>query len=249
MSFSVGEVSALLRLAASGGIEGKALTKLLTLDLLKDLGGGRYLATIDGKESKVQSELPLKEQSRFWAQLTARQGELPKIHTISSKPLLLQSLAALPPMEPEQFLALVKSGHPGSVKKHFMEQLAMAATKEEFSAFSQLLLSIHHNVLTLPLFYERYLGFLQMKKRYNKKEQKHHVDFYAALHHLGPVEGTLALNEGRVDAVLQVQFESTKTFLEKQLNNLPPYLHLSMQTVDKTAPLWEMSETLLDVSI
>lgn len=253
MSLSVDGLAALLKLAASSPAEAKALIRLVSVDILKNLGGGSYLVGIDGNEMTAQSDRALKESQRFWADLSTKPGEQPAMHRLVKLPLLLRNLSALPfVLEPAQIARLLESTRPhAAFKEMLLEPMAAAASKEEFSALSQLMMSLQHSVLTLPLFHHGYFGFLQLKKRYNKNTKKTSIHFYAALHRLGPVEGSIDTEEeGGIRVTLNVAFESTLNHLENNSDSLPYPLTLRLHENDAVTPLWDgTNTTLLDISI
>jgi len=250
MQFSVNDVTALLKLAAAAGGDAKGVSRLVSLEVLRSLGAERYLVSVEGKPLQANSDVPLKEHGRYWGELTAPAGKTPHITRLLPRPPLLDLLAPLPArFEPEALLRLLSSPHGAStLKAQLGEQLAAATTKEEFTALGNLLLSLGHNVLTLPVYYDRYLGVFQMKKQYNKPQRKHQVVFYAALNRLGPLEGTLSESGEGVDVQLDVAFGPSVAVLEQHRKALPGYIRLHIRHEAAPQPLWEAGHGLLDIS-
>ena len=251
MNLSVANLGSILKLAASSPAEAKALLKLVSIDIMKNLGQGNYLIQVDGEHLSAQSDKMLKPSERFWAELSATPGKQANISHLVKQPLLFQKLAALPiRMEFDQIIQLLQGKTPQkTMHEMLLEPMAQAGSKEEFNALTQLMLSLHHNVLTLPLHYAHYFGFLQMKKRYNTKTKKTSIDFFAALHHLGPVEGSIELADGEVFTTVNVAFESTLSYLKNNLDDLNHTVRLQLKS-DGLTPLWQNEgSALLDVSI
>lgn len=250
MNFSISQINALAKLIAANPTEAKALIKLASVDVLKSLGEGKYTVILNNRPLTAQSEQPLKEGSSYWTQIHYAKDTKPVLSRLIKTPLLLQNLKnASFAFTLSELQALTKEQKPAALlAQNLTERLAAATTKEEFSTFSNLLLSLHAQTLTLPLQYRDRFALLQLKKRYNNRSKKTFIDFYAAFEFLGPVSGVLSFEEGNIEANLCVAFEKTKQFLEHDMKNFA--FALTLQVRDTIEPLFETTQnSLLDLSI
>ena len=61
---NISRLGALAKLISANPNEAKALIKLVSVDILKSLGDGKYTVTIDGKELSAKSDKALGEGAR-----------------------------------------------------------------------------------------------------------------------------------------------------------------------------------------
>ncbi|MCD6258213.1 MAG: hypothetical protein J7J31_01295 [Helicobacteraceae bacterium] len=247
---NITQLSALGRLLSSDPTKAKALIKLASVDILKSLGEGKYTIALGEKTLSAQSEKPLIEGSRYWTQLSQSKNQAPILSKLIVMPQLLHTF------DKEQFhytlkelqSILTQKTPTSSIKQALFENLANASTKEEFTQLGHLLLSLQHQVLSLPLLYSNTFALLQLKKRYNNKTKKQYIEFYAALEFLGPISGLVSLSDGDVTLSLNVAYEKTKQFLENDMKNFSYTLDISLS--QNIEPLYEPTfHSLLDLSI
>lgn len=250
MNLSGIQLSALSRLISANPAEAKALIKLASVDILKSLGDGKYSIALGDKTLTAQSDKALIEGAKYWTQLSQSKNQPPILSKLIAMPQLLHNF------EKEQFhytlkeiqTVLAQKAPASTMKQALLENLANATTKEEFTQLSHLLLSMQHQVLSLPLLYSNTFALLQFKKRYNNKAKKHYLEFYAALETLGPISGLVSLDEGDVTLSLTVAYEKTKQFLENDMKNFSYTLDITLSS--SIEPLYEPKlSSLLDLSI
>lgn len=251
MSLTVSQLNALTKLFASNPSEAKALVKLLSVDVLKSLGKGKYTIALGDKTLSAQSDKPLQEGSKYWAQLTQTKSSLPQLSNLVKTPKVFQTFQSLPfelSVKDLQNILSSKQSIQG-FKKDILEHLTKASSKEEFSSLSNLLLSLQNNTLSVPMYINMQFYLLQMKKRYNNKTKKTYLDFYAALESLGPISGVISHEGHEIEIDLSVAYEKTKQFLEQDLKNFSYKVNITVQ--QEIQPLYENSNTnsLLDISI
>ncbi|WP_345993898.1 hypothetical protein [Sulfurimonas sp. HSL-1716] len=250
MSFSVSDLSNILKLASSSPAEAKALIKLLTIDVIKSLGESKYLIQTASKELTANSENKLQEGARYWTQIEVKQNSIPILSKLIKHPAVLKHLQNLPLLfEAKELHSILTHEKPlENIKNRLLEHLSHASSKEEFSQLSNLLLSVLQNTLTIPLQYQHYFGLFQMKKRYNKTTKRSQIDFYAALHNLGPVDGTIILIEDEISIDLNVAFKTTKLFLEENLNNIRYKTNIHLK--EDIQPLYNLqTNAILDINV
>lgn len=250
MSFSLSQLNSLSSLISTNPNEVKALIKLASIDVLKSLGNGKFTVVMDGETLTVQSDRPLLEGEKYWTQLTHSKGSILLLSNLLKKPDILHNIH-LKNIEYsiKDLQTILNSKNPlSTMKQSILEQLSSASTKEEFTNLSNLLLSIHNQTLTIPISFNNYYSILQFKKRYNKKNKKTHIDFYAVLEFLGPISGLITLQGNDTIVKLNVAFETTKTFLE---NNMQSFSHtIDISIAQNIEPLYNSNiNSILDVSI
>lgn len=250
MSFSISDLSNIIKLASSSPNEAKALIKLLNIDVLKSLGDSKYLIQTASKELIASSETHLQEGSKYWAQFEIKQNSQPVLSKLIKHPPLLKNLENLPFIfEAKELHSILTHEKPlENIKSKLLEHLALASSKDEFTQASNLLLSLMQSTLTIPMQYQQYFGLFQMKKRYNKNTKRSQIDFYGALHNLGPVSGNIMLIDDEISVNLEVVFKATKLFLEENLNSFKYKTNIHIK--DNIEPLYHLhSNAILDINV
>lgn len=251
MNIAPSELKALLQLVSSNPKSVKSLVKLVSIDILKALDNGQYLVAIDNKQVTASSDKPLPLKTQMWAELVMKEN-IPHISKLIQKPaLLFETDAKSYHLNEKEFRHLLQSKEPlTSQKSTLIELMAQANSKDEFTNLSQQFLALNAQTLQIPLQYRASFGLLQMKKRYNDKTKKTSIDFYAALHHLGPISGTIISVNDVINVHLGIAFKSTQHYLEQDLNFLPAHYYLTMTLSDAITPIFEpTNEGILDISI
>ncbi len=249
MNFSINELVNIVKLTSLSPNKVRQIIKLLTIDVLKSLSDDKYLINLNGKEVIANSNEKLDINSRYWAQMQMKSDELPVLFKLTKYPAVIKELQNLPISFNIQglydILKDVKSFQ--NIKDTLLKYLPTTTSKHDFLYISNLLLSLTHNVLTIPLQFQQTLSFFQMKKRYNKKSKKNEINFYAALSSLGPISGTIFLLQDKVIINLKVIFSITKLFLEKNLQELHYKIIISIQ--NNIIPLYNFKEdSILDIN-
>jgi hypothetical protein len=249
MSFTISELSNILKTASSPQ-EAKALIKLLSVDVTKSLGDGKYLLENSSTKVIASSDKPLLEGGKYWLELASKHNEMPLITKFLQQPTMLKEFANIPLKFDTKELHELLSGKKTieSFKMDLLEHLSNASNKEDFTQISNLILSLMQNTLTIPLTFQHYFGVFQMKKRYNKTSKKSQLDFYASLAKLGPISGTVMLLEDEILIDLDVAFTTTKLFLEENLKDIryKTTLHVS----ENIQALYQFhSNSILDINV
>lgn len=251
---NISALGAILNLVVSNPNEAKSLIKLLSIDVLKSLGDGKYLVAEKNSSTKsaltAQSDKPLNEGERYWAVLSNKKNEIPKLLNPIKQPLLFKNLQSSSlEYSLKDLQTILSSKNPQNLVKHdLLERLNSATNRDEFTNIASMLLSLQNQTLTIPLNYQGYFSILQFKKRYNKQTKKTAVDFYASFEFLGPVSGLIWLDEGNISIELSVAFERSKQFLQNSMNDISYGVKISL--LEKIEPLYSANmECILDISI
>jgi len=137
------------------------------------------------------------------------------------------------------------------VKEELLQHLANATDRQSFQYYSQLLLSLHHGVLSLPLRYRGKKGLLQMRPQQEEEDlNQKSVEFYAALNNIGPVEGVVRLVEEGKHLRLGLYYPKSVALLKKESETLQGFDTIEILLKEEPIlPLWdEKSGTgLLDI--
>jgi len=248
---NISQLSLLQELSKLSPQESKAFIKLISVDVLKNLGSGKYLVNIEGKEVRVQSEASLNEGSKVWGVLEKSKNNL-LLNKVFVMPKAMQNLLVLKDDFGFDFIQKVlESKNPAqSFKNELLEHMAKAPSKEHFSAYTQMFLALEYNIMTFPFEYQKHFGVYQMKKRYNKKSKKSYLDFYAMFERLGVIEGSIALIEGAISVSISAVFQESIEILETELKNFPFASQTTLTLKNSIEPLYAQEKlTLLDVRL
>ena len=211
---------------------------------------GLYTIRMGRHTFTSRSDTPLKEGHGYWAQLVQTKEGIVQLKRLHPKPLLLQKNfdGALPP---DLFSRLRDSGEPmQAMKEQLLQALAHAPNKESFQNLTQLLLSLHAGVLTIPWKREGRPALLQMRQ--SRKEEdlnRKRVEFYTAMNNLGPIEGTLLLAGRERILNLSVHYPRSVALLERRRDALQGFDRVEIVRKEgKIAPFWDATGTsLLDI--
>ena len=241
-------ISSLLKVIQSSDAKTAAtLTKLLDIEVLKSLGENRYLLQAGGKELTALSQQKLIPHEHYLARFEVTKNSQPTLSHLLKVPKLFTKLPLLDSallIEPKE-LARLLSAKEGvmSFKESLLKELVSSPSKEHFQALSPFLLSLHQNVLSIPLYFFDTYALLQFKKRYNKKTKESFLDFYAFFTHLGALSGIVSQNEARIN----VAFEETKRHLETLRKKLG--YEVQIEVSEMILPLYETKEQkILDIT-
>ena len=249
MNLSITQLSNILKLASASPAEAKTLIKLLAVDVTKFLGDEKYLIQTPTKEITATSQKPLQEGLKYWVELGTSQHEIPVISKFLQQQKMLQEFQNLPlKFDIKELHELLNSKKTiEDFKTTLLNHLCNATSKEDFTQFSNLLLSLMQNTLTIPLYHQQFFGLFQMKKRYNKTSKKSQLDFYAALIKLGPISGSVMFVEDEILIDLDVAFMTTKLFLEENLKDIRYKITLHVR--ENIEPLYRFqTNSILDIN-
>ena len=228
--------------------QGEMLTKLLEIEVLKELEDGGYLLDIGGKHLRALSSYRLRPHARYLAQVRFGQKGLPILSNLIRLPKMLSHLAHLSgddlvPSSAKLARVLTKEGLE-SFYSTLLEELASAPSRERFVALMQLLLSLQEHILTIPLMLKERYALLQLRRKREKKAKAGVLEFYAFFPSLGALEGSVSMQGVR----LFVDSEATLTLLMRRSGSFG--YRLLIEQKGAIEPLFEPKTTqLLDIHI
>ncbi|SFV55440.1 hypothetical protein MNB_SM-7-271 [hydrothermal vent metagenome] len=226
---------------------GATLTKLLEVEVLKSLGDERFLLQIGDKQLTALSKQKLIPTEHYFAKFETDGQKQPTLSHLIKIPKLFKTLQLQRDptlfLDPKELHKLLSSKEVlQNFKEHLLKELVTSPSKEHFSTYTPLLLSLYHNVLTLPLYFHDTFAFLQLKKRYNKEKKKSFLQFYAFFEHLGAISGIISNEMIKI----HVGFEEIKEYLyllEDQLG-----YGIDIEVKEMISPLFEpKTNNILDI--
>ncbi len=199
----------------------KAVIKLISIEILGVLGDNKYLIQQGIHKLTAISDQNLSLHEKYWAVLKT-DNDTTVISNLVKYPHLLKDVQYLSNiLQTDELNTILKKQNPIEALKDVLLQTASHATsKDQFTQISNLLLPLLQNIMTIPLKYKGHFGVFQLKKRYNKKNKKLQIDFYAAFYNLGPISGVISLLDDITIINISVAFISTKLFLEQHLKDI-----------------------------
>lgn len=223
------------------------------LEVLEKDRNGLYLIKMGRHTFTARSDRELEPGRGYWSDIRrTREGTL-LLHRLHPKPALLQH--KFPKFFDREFLrSLMKQKDPAAAYKgEVLQHLAQAASKEQFQSLTQLLLSLHQGVVTIPVNAEGRQALLQMrqesKRERNEAFNQKSVEFYAGLNNIGPVEGEIRQIESQRHLRLRLYYPRSVKMLEEAAADLQGFQGVDIALAERDiAPLWDGStQTLLDI--
>ncbi|WP_457595038.1 hypothetical protein [Hydrogenimonas sp.] len=236
-------------LAKLSAIEVNALLQL-GIRVEKSEGDGTYLIRLGQHTLQTRSDLPLIPGREYWVDMERTEEGFIRLLRPLLKPKMLQKEGFVP-FEADLLAKLSEEKNPAEgLRERIVQTMAATQSREQFLTLSQLLLSLHHGVVTLPILAKGRRTLLQMRKGgKNETLKQKSVEFYAAFNNLGPVEGAIAWHgENRV-LKLAVYYPKTLHLLEGAREELTGFSQVTVvRSPEAIRPFWE-SETsgLLDI--
>ncbi|WP_353662275.1 hypothetical protein [Hydrogenimonas sp. SS33] len=220
------------------------------IEVLDKEAQGRFLIRMGQHTFTTKSETPLLPGRAYWVDMAQTKEGIIQLHHPHPKPLLLQK--SFQNLFDEGLLkTFAKKEHPSaSLKEHLLHALSAATSKEQFQNLTQLLLSLHHGVVTIPVEKEGRRALLQMRRRKREGDlNQKSVEFYAAMNNIGPVEGRISQGGGKRHLTLSLFYPKSVALLERHAKELEGFdrVEIGLNKSD-IAPFWDASSTtLLDI--
>ena len=210
----------------------------ITIEVLKQLGHDRFRLKLGRKELTTKSQKNLKEGKKYWGNFFQGKGGVLTISHLYPQPSFFQSSDNFLPLGLDTFLTPNFSME--NWKAFLIHHLTDENTaKELFSTLSIMLLALHKSVVHLPLLVEEKKMLLQFCA------EGKNIKFYAAFENLGPIKGTLSLTNNGLEVSLEVAYEKSLYFLQKEMHKLGIITELSL--CNEIQPLFDSNDLLLDL--
>lgn len=221
----------------------------VSLKVLSKLSSLKYWTQLGKVQMEIKSFQDLKPGLNYWAEM---KSSAPK------QAILLENLVRQPRLmdrDPffmfslKQFENLITQEKPGTKLKTFLlERLMFTQDKNEFQFVSNMLLSLEHNILTIPLHFEDRSGYAQIKKTQSEKTQQKSIEFYALFQNLGAIKGRIFEDDAdQLLMHLKSPFKSTLALLKGELSELKGFDEVTFELDNTIEPLHDFSDQLLDL--
>ncbi len=220
----------------------------IKLEVMEKLQGIRYMLKVGNTAMETKSYKELEIGGKYWAMMGRSSVGSITLSNLIKQPSLMKETNVPLKLNEKMLKQFLESGeNPFDAMKGFLsEQLSQAESKWEFAFLSHMLMSLKHKVLTLPLRYDEDKdGFMQMRKK--RIQNQECLEFYSVFSNLGATWGVLwNLKEGvRLD--ISVMYESVASLLRRNLNELDFIRETHIIVDSEIVPLYEFSDSLLDL--
>lgn len=228
------------------------LSSLLPVEvlILKKLSPDKYLLQIKEQSFETTTAKPLQVGERYLASVS---------QDSKSSTLFLKNFHKVP-IKPEQAIYNLndlmehfkKPSKEAMTELHakLLSALSNSTVKEEFSFYTQVLLGLSQNLVTLPFKYKDGFGLVQYKKRKKQEKQSQdEVQFYAYMKHLGPLDGIVGLSDEKIYVKINVLFEESLVLLQRYQEEFSYKSTLHIQLKEEINPLFALNDAILDISI
>lgn len=218
----------------------------ISIRVLERLDPLKYMLKIGNRVMETKSRSELEVGGKYWAFMSNSKAGAVVISNLQKQPKLLD--IQKPPLKFTKELLVeffVETKKPfESYKAFLLDRLAFAMTKDEFTFYSNMLFSLHQEVLSFPLNLNNKDSFLQIKKR---KKSNNELEFYAAFQNLGAIRGIVFRDDSALRLLLYTPFINTKRVLEDEIFSLKSFEEIDITLQKSVEPLFEFSSALLDL--
>ncbi|WP_201352886.1 hypothetical protein [Hydrogenimonas urashimensis] len=236
-------------LGKMAAIEVNALLQL-GIRVLEKQASGRYLVEMGRHTFTTKSDTPLEPGLEYWVEMADSREGIVHLKRLHPKPLLLKK-GFMESFTLETLQQISKKSDPsGTIRDHLLQTLSSAQSKEQFQNITQLLLSFHQGVLTLPIEDKGRKMLLQMRRRgKNKDLNQKSVEFYAAMSNLGPIEGVIDRTDHLTTLRLNLYYPKSVALLEREKTHLEGFDRIEIRCKEEQIhPLWDGKQPgLLDI--
>ena len=211
---------------------------LIPIHVQKMVDMAKYNIILGNKELTTKSFIELEEWTKYWGELSNDEKGSIKISNIQKKPSILQQKKfplAFDLENLEKILSLDNSAE--YIKGFILDNIILSSNKEEFLFLSNLLLSIHFDVLSIPFIYNNTYNILQMKNN----------SFIVTTNHLGLIRGIF--DKEKKTLLIKVCSKICIKPIEESLKEKLEDIELSFQISDEISLLFEFKNNALNLNI
>jgi len=208
--------------------------------VLRQLFANYYELQLGKTIVETKSFKPLEVGQKYWAQMRESKGVI-QLQCLLQKPPYLQDK---PPFALKSF-EFTMLQNINRLKKSLIDTLAATTSEKEFQFITDILLGLHHGVVTLPFEYHNKYALFQYRNKNKTSITKNSLEFYAEFVNLGPIAGRVCTNAAFKELHLQVHFKNSANYLKEQSKNLD--FDIFEVSVGSPQPLFNLSSSLLDI--
>jgi hypothetical protein len=211
---------------------------LIPIYVQKMIDMAKYNIKLGNRDLTTKSFIELEEWTRYWGELSNDDKGNIKISNIQKKPSLLQQEKfplAFDLLNLNKIFSLDDSI--GYIKGFILDNIVLSSNKEEFLFLSNLLLSMHFDVLSIPFIYNNTYNILQMKNNI----------FIITTNHLGLIRGVF--DKDKKTLFLKVCSNVCIKPIKDILSNKLKDIELSFQISSDISLLFEFKNNALNLNI
>ncbi|PAF54110.1 hypothetical protein BKH42_02545 [Helicobacter sp. 13S00482-2] len=245
-------IKALSELSKIGG-EVKNITEFngtlpILLKVLSKQKNGEFLLKMGNTEISTRSQKELIVGQEYWANMSKSSVGAIILSNLIRTPKMLNMIEKSPLKfiirDLDKLFQESKSDGFREYKDFLLDKLLLVQNRLEFLTLSNLLLSLHNEVLSLVISDGNKNELVQVRKSKNKKQS---LEFYGLYPHLGEIKGRIYLLERGVGVEIWVLYESVKKILEENKNKLKGFESIAIYQKKEIVPLFEFEEGFLDI--
>jgi len=214
----------------------------INIEVLEILNMNRYKLLLGTREFTTRSQKNLEKGKKYWGSFGENKDGIITISNLTQKPKFLQNNESFLDIECSAFLEELKKGNSVTyaLKEWVLNNLAKDDIKKEtFKLLSQMLLALKDNVIHLPLKHNEKPHILQFKAIDN------YLEFYLGFENIGPIKGNIFEYDGNIRLDLEVYFEKSLFFLQKELEEMELVSQISINK--NIQPIYKADKMMLNL--
>lgn len=221
----------------------------VNLEVIERTKSMRYMLKVGNTYLETKSLKELQAGMKYWAHMGKSSTGAILLSKLIPQPALLSQLAQSSWRLKERDLeSLFDSSNPwDKLKNLLLERASMAENRADFLFLGNLLLSLQQKVITLPLRHENERDSLLQMRAKKGRGGVSELEFYSVFASLGAVKGRLFELEGEIHLYLWTLYASAAALLEGELGALRGVSHTTIAVDEGIAPLYEASDSLLNL--
>jgi hypothetical protein len=210
--------------------------------VLDTLYANRYKLLLGTREFTTKSHKKLEKGKKYWGSFGENKDGIITISNLIKKPNFLQNNESFLDIEIIDFLKELQKGNSvlNSLKEWILNNLEKdEITKNTFTLLSKMLLALKDGVVHLPLKHNEKPHIIQFKTL------EKHLGFYLGFENIGPVKGDIFENNGNITVVLEVYFDKSLFFLQKELEKMEIFSQISINK--NIQPIYHTDKMMLNL--
>jgi hypothetical protein len=140
----------------------------VSIEVLKKIDYTRYALKMGSREITTKSFKELELGSKYWGELHSNpKAQSMNLSNLHKKPPFLQKETLPVAIELDVLIkkVLTEKRPSAFIKEAILEKMTQTEDKDEFTFLTNLLLSMHHDILTIPFRVNEKYNLFQMRKR------------------------------------------------------------------------------------
>jgi len=232
-------ISNLIQLSKLNKINNTLLVPIKVKDMV---AMGKYNIEIGNKKITTKSLIELEEWTKYWGELVNNTDGNIKISNIKKKPQLLQEDTFPLAFDLDNLSKIFQLPEPiNYIKSVYLSSLEECRNEKDFLFLSNLLLSIHFDVVSIPFIYKNEYHMLQIK--FNQKN----TEFVMSSNHLGMIYGNI--DDSKNSVLLMFFIEANIKTLSKNIKKKINSIEINVRHSKKINFFFEFKKNALNIKI